>query len=196
MERPKTIRKLANKRTGPGIEENETKMRELVVLLALRSEGDPNIGGIKFNKLLFYCDFLAYLTLGNPITGFEYFALPNGPAPRHKVGLWSKMVARKDIAVRKEPAGLESEREITLALREPVISVFSKEEIDLIYRVVDIFRKFTGNDLSQISHSFPGWLLARERETIPYSAALIGNRPPSGDEINRGLEIERSLASA
>jgi len=33
-------------------------------------------GAINLNKLLFNCDFSAILTFGKPITGQEYFALP------------------------------------------------------------------------------------------------------------------------
>lgn len=171
-------------------------MRELVLLLARRSEGDPNFGGLKLNKLLFYSDFLAYLTLGEPITGAEYFALPNGPAPRHKVGLWEKWKNAGDIAVRRQSSGFDSDREVTLALREPDLSRFKPEEVDLAYKVLRFCRKFTGNDLSFITHMFPGWKLRREKETIPYSIALVSSRKPSGEEVKRGLELEASLGTA
>src|SRR5437762_10146808 len=61
---------------------DDEKLRELILLIVSRSEDDPTFGSVKLNKLLFYCDFSAYLTYGKPITGQEYFSLKQGPAPR------------------------------------------------------------------------------------------------------------------
>jgi hypothetical protein len=189
------IRKLTAKKGIP-VHADQEKFFELVVLLARRSEGDPLFGGIKLNKLLFYADFLAYLTLGKAISGEEYFALENGPAPRHKKYLWEQMVKRGDIVVRHEHTVFDNKREVTLARRDPDIKKFSREELDLIYRVLENFRGQTGTDLSAFSHEFPGWRLAKEKETIPYTTVLVGDRKPTPHEIKRGLEIEQSLAHA
>ena len=34
------------------------KFRELILYIAQESEGDPNFGATKLNKILFFCDFL------------------------------------------------------------------------------------------------------------------------------------------
>jgi len=195
MSHKNPIRKLTQKK-GVHIEKSDSKFYELVVLLADRSKSDPLFGAIKLNKLLFYCDFLAYALLGKPITGQEYFALQNGPAPRHKVGHWDKMVKHKDIAVRRESTRFDNEREITLALREPDVSVFSSQELDLVYRVLAHCKDMDGNDLSKITHRFPGWELAREKEVIPYPVALVGNRPPTPTEVKIGRALQEELAVA
>jgi len=189
------IRKLKPKK-GVHVKKSDSKFSELVVLLADRSKNDPLFGGVKLNKLLFYCDFLSYVTLGQPITGQEYAALQNGPAPRHKVGHWHKMEKRKDIAVRRESTTFGSEREITLALREPNVEVFSAPELDLVYRVLALFKELDGTDLSQISHRFPGWELARQKEIIPYPVALVGNRLPTPIEVKIGYALQAELAVA
>jgi hypothetical protein len=56
------------------------KLRELILHVARRSEGDIAFGVTKLNKLLFFIDFLACLRFGKPITGEEYQKLDNGPA--------------------------------------------------------------------------------------------------------------------
>lgn len=60
----------------------ERKMRELALYLTAKSEKDLHFSPAKLNKLLFYCDFVAYLQLGCSITGYSYQKLPSGPAPK------------------------------------------------------------------------------------------------------------------
>jgi hypothetical protein len=86
------------RKSVPRIKPDDSKFRELILLIARESEGDPRFGSIKLNKLLFYADFVAYQHLGKPITGQEYFALPQGPAPRYMVPIREKMEADGDIA--------------------------------------------------------------------------------------------------
>jgi hypothetical protein len=106
------------------------------------------------------------------------------------------MVKRKDIAVRKESTRFDNEREITLALREPDVNVFTSSELDIVYRVLANCKDMAGNDLSKISHRFPGWELAREKEVIPYTVALVGNRPPTPAEVKYGRALQEELAVA
>ena len=193
MSKKTSIRKIAPRKREQ-IEVNDAKLYELVILFARRSEGDPPFGSLKLNKMLFYADFFSYLMLGKPITGQEYFALENGPALRYKAHLWQHMIENKDIVVRKEPTIMCTDREKTIALREPDVSKFSVQELNMAYVFLDAFRDKKGTELSLITHTFPGWQLAKERETIPYSAAFVGDRKPTRDEIVRGLEIERSMA--
>src|SRR5271154_3296716 len=61
---------------------DDEKLRKLILLISEWSQADPKSGAIKLNKLLFHADFSAFLTYGEPITGQEYFKLPQGPAPR------------------------------------------------------------------------------------------------------------------
>jgi uncharacterized phage-associated protein len=195
MAHKNTIRKLAQKK-GVHIHKDDRKFYELVVLLADRSKDDPLFGAIKLNKLLFYCDFLAYALLGKPITGQEYFALQNGPAPRHKVVHWDKMVRRKDIAIRRESTRFDNEREVTLALRDPDVTVFTSPELDIVYKVLAHSKDMAGSDLSKITHKFPGWELAREKEVIPYPVALVGNRHPTPAELKYARALQEELAIA
>jgi hypothetical protein len=176
------------------IKPNDEKFRELLLFIAERSEKDPHFGAIKVNKLLFYCDFLAYLKLGKPITGHEYFALKQGPAPKYGTRIRQEMIAAGEIATqRKETVAGTQIR--TVALRQSNPKVFSSEEVALITQVLQEYRTSTGSELSERSHKFAGWSLAKEKESIPYAVALVGNRFPTHDEIQRGI-ILQSTAEA
>lgn len=175
------------------IKPSEEKFRELLLFIARRSEGDPRFGALKLNKLLFYSDFMAYLKLGHPISGQPYFALENGPAPRYMVRFREQMVKDKDIAIARKST-LSGIQERVVALREPDPNKFEPAEIDLITAILDVCKDQSGNDLSELSHRFAGWRLAGDKEDIPYSVALVGNRKPTLSEKQYGLRMEAIAA--
>jgi hypothetical protein len=59
-----------------------SKLQELILYIARRSEDVRHFGANKLNKLLFYTEFLAYSKTGRSITGATYERLEHGPAPR------------------------------------------------------------------------------------------------------------------
>lgn len=60
----------------------DEKLREMILYLSEVSAQDPHFGAVKLNKLLFYIDVLSYQEFGRSITGRDYQALPQGPAPK------------------------------------------------------------------------------------------------------------------
>ena len=179
----------AKRTPPPRITPNEAKFRELLLFIARRSERDPRFGAIKLNKLLFFSDFLAYLKFGKPITGQEYFALDQGPAPRYLVRIREQMVKAKEIAISRKQT-LSGTHERVLALREPDPNKFEPAEIALVTGLLEACRGQSGSDLTELSHRFAGWRLAGDKETIPYEVALVGNRPPTHSEKLYGVQLE------
>ena len=179
-------------RTRLSLSQRDAKLRELILLIATRSEGDKPFGAVKLNKLLFYTDFLAYLNFGEAITGQEYQKLPQGPAPRRMLPVLKKMIDKEDLAIRRHDYyGKDQQR--AFALTPPDMGRFNFAEIELIDRVVEMFWGKNASEMSAISHQFLGWKLAAMNETIPYSVALVGSREPTAEEQKRGLALE-SLA--
>ena len=171
---------------------NDKKLEELILLISERSQDDPTSGAVKLNKLLFYCDFSAYLTFGSPITGHDYFALKNGPAPKKLLPITEKLRAEGAFAFQQtEYFGHVKKKPI--ALRPADVSVFTAQELNLIDHVLEKHRLKTATQISDESHLFIGWKVAREKETIPYETALIDSREPTAEECQYGLELE-SLA--
>ncbi|MBA3311797.1 MAG: Panacea domain-containing protein [Planctomycetota bacterium] len=182
----------------PPIENNAStgaeKFRELIVYLSRLSEGDDNFGSVKLNKLLFYIDFMAYTRWGRSVTGKVYQKLEQGPAPRPLVPVLRQLEEERAVALQKRNYyGLTQKRPV--ALREPVLSGFAPEEIDLIHYVVDKCRHLDAKTISDQSHRFTGWKIADLHETIPYEIALIGSRSPTTREEEIGRELD-SLATA
>ena len=58
------------------------KFRELVLLVAKRSESDPKFGEVELHKLLYFSDFLAFARWGEAITNARYQKNRYGPTAR------------------------------------------------------------------------------------------------------------------
>jgi hypothetical protein len=173
---------------GAAYQPDDEKLRELVLYISLRSEGDEAYGATKLNKLLFFADFLAYQQFGQPITGDEYQALPQGPAPRHLVPIREQMKAQGEIAVRvKDFCGFQQHR--IFALREPDLSRFTVQEIDLVDRLIAKWWDKSASYISTQSHRFIGWRLAEQGETIPYNTALVGVCEPTAEILEYGKKL-------
>ena len=165
------------------------KLRELVLYIAERSESDMKFGATKLNKLLFYADFLFYLYHGHSITGQNYQKLEHGPAPRAIVPTIQALEKACDAkTVERMHYGKTQKR--LIALRSARLSGFSADEIAFVDRLLDDFRDKSASEVSDLSHKFAGWKLAKLNETIPYEVALIGRRHPTRKDIEHGLSLE------
>jgi hypothetical protein len=175
--------------TSPRMRPSDAKLRELILLISEWSQADPKFGAIKLNKLLFHADFSAFLTHGEPITGQEYFALPQGPAPRRLKPITEEMRRRNEFAWQEvQYYGKPQKRPI--ALRPPNLSAFSATDINLVHQTVEKFWKMNATEISDQSHLFLGWKSAHLKETIPYSTALVSRRTPTEHERKRGLALQ------
>jgi len=173
----------------PRIYPNDEKLKELILLISEWSQADEKFGAIKLNKLLFHSDFSAFLTFKKPITGQEYFALPQGPAPRRLLPITKKMLAKQELAFQEKPYhGFKQIRPI--ALRPPKMDLFSADEVKLVLQTIQKFWRMSAAEISDQSHLFLGWKAAREKETIPYSTALISLRHPTRQEKIKGLRLK------
>jgi len=165
------------------------KLAELIVYIARTSEGDERFGATKLNKLLFYADFLAYLRLGQAITGVDYQRLKNGPAPRIMPIVMNELLSTESVAVHKVAYhGYQQNK--ALALRDPDLSLFTAEEISLVCQLIESNWGRNAAHMSALSHNFIGWQLAKDGEPIPYSIALVSEREPTPDEIEYGQSLE------
>ncbi len=171
-------------------EPDDQKLQELILYISWMCEDDPTFGATKLNKILFFADFHAYAQLGKSITGQEYRALDQGPAPRHLIPVRSRLVENGDIAVRKRDFyGKTQDR--TIALRAPNFDGFAPQEIAIVDRVIQDWRGKSTREMSAAAHEFIGWKLALPNETIPYETALFQWHEPTSGELRQGAELEQ-----
>ena len=163
------------------------KFRELVVHIAHRCADDPGFGDTRLNKVLFFSDAFALQHLGAPITGARYQKLKFGPAPR------ALLPARRELEeqghVRVERVG-EPARTVTVPLRGPDLSVFSKDELELVDQVISLFEGRTATLVSHLSHlNSPGWNLVEMHEDIPLESQFLSTKAPPPEVLARGREL-------
>lgn len=180
---------LKNRTARRAIAPNDQKLKELILLLAEWCQADPKFGAIKLNKLLFHADFSAFLTYDAPITGQEYFKLPQGPAPRRLKAITESMIKKGEFAW-QEISYFGKIQKKPIALRPADPSKFSGTEVNLIRQTVEKFWKMSAAEISDQSHLFLGWEAAHMRETIPYTTALVSRRTPTDYERKRGIRLQ------
>jgi hypothetical protein len=176
------------KRMAEAEEQNERKLREMILYISKLSEGDEAFGSTKLNKLLFYSDFTAYLRFGKPISGVSYRRLDHGPAPVNMIKNRDRMVKGKDLLIAQTKFHNHTQ-EKPIALREADFSIFTSQEISLIDRIVHQFHGMKAAEVSDLSHNFVGWKLAKENEVIPYSVSRIHRREPTITEIGHARKL-------
>lgn len=174
-------------------EENEEKFRELILYISQRCATDPKFGSVKLNKILYFSDFFSYADSKQPITGFEYQNLANGPAPRRLLPVRDQMISERILELQAVRLCSGKVQKRTVNLRPPNLRSFSGVEIALVDRVIDLLRDADAETVSELSHRMVGWIITKEGETIPYGTVFLSNEPLSNIEIQRGLEIANAL---
>lgn len=169
---------------------DDRKLRELILYILQRSQDDLHMGGTKLNKVLFRCDFGAYLHLGEAITWHPYFKLENGPAPRHLIDIRRGMVADDSVRLEKVDVGAEKPLDRWEPLRSPNLAWFTPEQLAFVDGVIEAMSDQTGTRAADDTHLMVGWRLADMRQDIPYESAFLADRA-SPDDIARGQQLAR-----
>lgn len=154
---------------------DERKFRELVLYAAERLREDPSGGATKLNKVLFFAEFAHMREQGRPITGADYQKLEWGPAPRRLLPIRQQLVADGDAVIEDDVFNNYPQQRLT-PTRAADTSLFTKDELEAVDRVVKELWGQTGSQVSAVSHEEMGWRMVEEGETIPFLAAYL--RPP------------------
>jgi len=165
-----------------GVEYNEKKLKELVLYVANRSFDDPFFGKTKLNKVLYFSDFQSFRQHGVSISGAVYQHLPQGPCPQRMLPVLNSLESENEVAIVPEDvAGLAQER--IVAMRSPEIELFTKEDVIVVEEVLTLLRKLTNTQASEKSHVTMSWKLTRNKQEIPYGAALFSSAEPSEEDL-------------
>ncbi len=156
---------------------SKDKFKELILYVARESENDRKCGATKLNKILFYADFHAYRKLGRSISGEKYQKLERGPAPKRVVPVIAEMEAAGLCAwAERDYYGFPLKK--LIALREPDLSVFTAQELDVARSVISELWELNATEVSDLSHRFAGWQAADLGEEIPYETIFVDEARP------------------
>lgn len=168
---------------------DDRRLEELILYVASRSEEDSTYSATKLNKILFFADFFAYASLGEPITFHRYQKLPNGPAPIAFVPVVERMERRGDCKwVERAYFGRVQKR--LVATRGADLSWISDDARALVDHLIDELWERSAKDVSDLSHELPGWQAVGMQEEIPYETIFVlPPRPLSVGELERAREL-------
>ena len=157
-----------NKYTGYSILSKE-KLSNLLIYFISNSNPDYN-DKLKLNKMLYYTDFINFKNNGKSVTGLSYRAIPYGPVPSNYDFIFA-FFSEKEKIIESEFIQSHNSRVIECfkALQEFDASVFNKEELETINKVVRLFKDMPSWDLVDLSHKEKAWIeLNSSREIISY----------------------------
>ena len=169
--------------------EPETRLWQLILHIAERSQGDPTYGKVKLAKILYFADFSSYRRFGEPITGTSYIKMQYGPVPRVFWDLLEEMEARGDIFVRQEPYYTHDQHRV-IAKRDADLTGFTGRDIALVDKIIQDFWGRTATEVSELSHGM-AWKVTRLKEPIPYDTAILSDEGITQDDIDSAQELIR-----
>ena len=121
------------------------------------------------NKYLWYMDFLNYKNTLKSITGLRYIRYTYGPIIEGKN---YELILNLDSKFEKE------DREINYNIRTKIhsknnydLSLFSKDEIKVIDRVIELLKDKNATNISDLSHEERAWIETKDNELISYEYA-------------------------
>lgn len=170
--------------------ENEARFRELILYISQKCADDSTFGSVKLNKILFFSDFLTYAEFGEPITGFVYQKLANGPAPKRLLPIRNDMIEKGDLGLQEVRRGARVQKR-TVNLRKPNLSVFTPQQISIVDVVIDELWGKEAWAVSDLSHGMMSWVVADDKGEIPYETVFLSNDPLTEIDIQRGKEIAK-----
>ena len=162
----------------PIIKTNVIKLKTLVHYICDRAPNPRRLGATKLNKILFFSDMEAYLTLGQPIAGEVYIKHQYGPVSKHLEEILEELEGDQAIAIAHASGfhvvtGEPFTQQLFVALYRPQLDDFSAEEISIVDEMIRVIcMRHTARSISDFSHNII-WESAEIGEEIPYYTAFV-----------------------
>lgn len=151
---------------------NEKKYRNAILYFASQIGKGSVWGKKKIYKLFYFLDFDFFEKYERPITGDIYHKLQMGPAPSYFDVIANDLRKQRLLDIAKRETGLGyNDTIIYKALKKPDLSVFNKDEISMLKRIVKKYGDKTGTELELLTHKEAPYLAVEEGEEIPLELA-------------------------
>jgi hypothetical protein len=165
-----------------------TKLRELILYVTQKSEGDSHFGKTKMFKVLAEADFSYYVRTGRSITGETYIKREFGPVPRAGLAVLDELQGSGALQIiGRTYHGFWQEK--PFAMRDPDLEQFSGGEIAVVDEAIERLWAYTAKDASDRSHESVGWIVANFGEEIPYPTALVNVVEPTEADFQHAAEL-------
>ena len=148
---------------------NKKEYEQVIIYLCSKLGGEVR-GKKKLAKLLYYSDFDFFEKFQKSITGDIYNAYPKGPLPAMLGEITSTMVKKELLKIDSaQEWGKEyAPTEIYRCSVKPDLSVFNKDELRMLDRVVRRYGSLNGEQLAELSHAEAPYTATEPYKEIPY----------------------------
>ncbi|MDD4358279.1 MAG: Panacea domain-containing protein [Candidatus Pacebacteria bacterium] len=130
------------------------KYKQAILYLCSKLDGEI-WGKKKLAKLLYFVDFDFFEKYQKYFTGDKYRALPMGPFP----------VSLSEITSEMEKEGMK-------CLKNPQVSIFSKEEIEMLDRIIKKYGDLNGKQLEDLTRAEAPYIGTEPKGEILYELAF------------------------
>lgn len=158
---------------------SEKKYQEVILYLANKLGGEIK-GKKKLAKLLYFADFDFFEKFQKSITGDTYKALPMGPFPVTMEKIIADMVDQKKIVLKLEKAKVDYNQTEIYKAKEKPEGIFSKDEKDMLDRVILKYGHLTGKQLEDLTHAEAPYIGTAPNQEMVYELAFY--RGTNSDE--------------
>lgn len=125
----------------------------------------------KLLKEMFYSDFLYYKNNCKSLTGLEYTKLQFGPVPDQFESILNECLKENLIEYKIEYDNQYESHNIS-ANKEFDVSIFDKEELEILKQIKEKFKKFGSKDIVEFSHKEKAFTSPNFFEKISYDYAF------------------------
>jgi uncharacterized phage-associated protein len=147
------------------------KYKEAIIHLCNELGGEIR-GKVKLAKLLYFLDFDNYEKNHKSITGDIYHRLPMGPVPDTMTKIIEQLEKSKKLEIKHMQEKVDyNPTEIYKCKSKADLSVFSKEEMEILNRTIATYGHLNGKQLETLSHAEAPYIATEERGEIAYELA-------------------------
>jgi uncharacterized phage-associated protein len=150
---------------------SEKKYKEVILYLAQKLGGEIK-GKKKLAKLLYFVDFDFFEKFQKSLTGDSYKALPMGPFPVTMEKILVTMASEKKISIKLERERLDYNPTEIYKAKEKPQDIFSKNEQEVLDRVVLKYGHLSGKQLEDLTHAEAPYIGTAPNQEIAYELAF------------------------
>lgn len=149
---------------------------------------DPSkLGYTKLNKILWYADLEHYQRHGQSLTGLvHYTRMPQGPMSKD-ISRAIRQLRKEEFVTERRVKVFDYERRELIWLKEPNLSEFNAEQIDILNRMIDSVVPLTADEVSRLTHKDALWKELKDNELMAIGPGSIVARPPTQKQLEWAL---------
>jgi hypothetical protein len=145
------------------------------------------LGYVKLNKIMWYADLEHYQRHSRSLTGLtQYTRMPQGPMSKD-ISRAIRFLIKNKMATERRVKVIDYDRRELLWLKEPDLSEFNAEQIDILNRVIDVIVPLTADGVSRLTHKDAYWKELKDNDPLPIGPASVVARPPTPKQLEWAL---------